>query len=142
MKWVAISVTAVMLAAASPYGWAQSPTKSPQTEGAPATGAAVKAQETVSPAERKAYEKKMTEELKVIDAKIGDLRVKTAQLPAQKKRMALFHMQYLYNQLVVAKTQLGKLINSQGTAWDQARATLEATMQELTGNVAAAELKY
>jgi hypothetical protein len=142
MKWVAISVTAVMLAAASPYGWAQSPMKSPQTEGAQATGAAVKAQETVSPAERKAYEKKMTEELKVIDTKIGDLRVKTAQLPSQKKRMALFHMQYLYNQAVTAKTQLGNLIKSQGKAWDQARVTLEATMQELTSNVAAAELKY
>ena len=113
MKWVAISVTAVMLAAASGYGWAQSPMKSPQTEGAQATGAAVKAkapaQETCTPAERKAYEKKMTEELKAIDTKIGDLRVKTAQLPSQKKRMALFHMQYLYNQLVVAKTQLGNV---------------------------------
>ncbi len=43
MKWVAISVTAVLLAAASGYGWAQSPMKSPQTEGAQATGAAVKA---------------------------------------------------------------------------------------------------
>jgi hypothetical protein len=142
MKWIAISVAAVMLAAASGYGWAQSPMKSPQTEGAQAPGAAVKAQETCTPAERKAYEKKMTEELKAIDTKIGDLRVKTTQLPSQKKRMALFHMQYLYNQLVVAKTQLGKLINSQGTAWDQARATLEATMSELSRNVAAAELKY
>ena len=120
--------------------------KSPQTEGAQAQGGYSQGPDASSgdvySRERKAYEKKMTEELKAIDTKIGDLRVKTAQMSSQKKRMALFHMQYLYNQLVVAKTQLGNLINSQGNAWDHARATLEVTMGELTRNVAAVEVKY
>jgi hypothetical protein len=142
MNFVVILVTAVMLAAASGYGWAQSPTKSPQTEGASATGAAVKAQETCTPAERKAYEKKMTEELKAIDAKIGDLRLKTTKVPPQQKRMMLSQMQYLYKVAAIARNQLNTLVISQGEAWNQAQANLAETMQDLTRSLGVVELKY
>ena len=99
-------------------------------------------QKTLSPEERQAYEKKIAADLEAMDTKIADLRMKTAKVAPQQKRLVLFHMQYLYNEAVAARNQLNTLVKSQGEAWNQAQVKLEATMQDLTRNVEAAENKY
>jgi len=147
MRWLGILVAAALLAMAPGYGGAQSPLKSPQPEGTQVKGSAVEGQapgqqKTFRPEERKDYEKKVAAELKALDTRIADLRVKTAQVAPQQKRMVLFHMQYLYNEVVTARNELGDLVNSQGEAWNQAQAKLAATMQDLTRNLEAAENKY
>ncbi len=147
MKWLGIMVTAALVAATPGYGGAQSPMKSPQTEGTQATGDAVKGQAAgqgtiVTPDERQAYEKKVAADLGVIDTKIGDLRVKTTKVPSQQKRLTMLQMQSLYTQAVAARTQLGNLAKSQGDAWNQAKDKLDRSMQELTRNLEAAENKY
>jgi hypothetical protein len=147
MKWIGILVAAALLAMTPGYGGAQSPLKSPQAEGTQVKGRAVEGQTSVqqkplSPEERKDYEKKVAAELEALDTRVADLRMKTAKVPPQQKRMVLFHMNYLYNEAVTARNQLRNLVNSQGEAWNQAQGKLAATMQDLTRNLEAAENKY
>ena len=56
-----------------------------------------------------------------MDTRIADLRMKTAKVPPQQKRLMLLHMQYLYTEAVAARNQLDTLVNSQGEAWNQAQ---------------------
>ncbi len=146
MKWLGILVAAALLAATPGGSGAQAPMKSAQTGETQAKGAAVKGQipgqGTVTPDERKVYEKKVAADLEQINTRIGDLRVKTLKVPPQQKRMTLSHMQYLYNQAVAARNQLSNLAGLQGEAWNQARVKLDATMGDLNRTLEAAEIKY
>ena len=69
MRWLGILVAAALLAMTPGYGGAQSPLKSPRPEGTQVKGSAGEGQaaaqqKSLSPEERKAYEKKIAADLR------------------------------------------------------------------------------
>lgn len=134
MKWFGIMFMAALLVMAPGYGSAQQPKEnSPVTQpkGPEVQGEPVGTGKTLTPAERKAYEKKTAKELDAFQEQIAELRVKGAAGASQQKRMISQVANNLQMQKLAAANQLTALEKAPESAWDQQKANLDNAMEGL-----------
>jgi hypothetical protein len=148
LKLFGIMLMLTLLVMAPGYGSAATsgkpdPAPATQTKGSEVKGKPAGAVKSYTPDERKEYVKKTAAELEEIDKQIGDLRFKATKAAPQRKRMMIMMMQNVYNQALVARTQLTNLEKAPENAWSGGKDSLEKSMQDLkTGlQAAAAQLK-
>lgn len=134
MKWLGIMFMAALLVMAPVYGSAQQPkdnSSATRPQSPEVTGEPVGAGKSLTTAERKAYEKKMAEELDAFQGKIADLRVKASTGASQQRRMISRVANNLQMQKLAAANQLTALEKASESAWDQQKANLDNAMEGL-----------
>ena len=102
-----------------------------QPQGPEVQGEPVGTGKTLTPAERKAYEKKTAKELDAFQEQIAELRVKGAAGASQQKRMISQVANNLQMQKLAAANQLTALEKAPESAWDQQKANLDNAMEGL-----------
>lgn len=134
MTWLGILFMAALLASAPGYGRAQTPkdtSPATQPQGPAVKGEAAGTAQSSLPEDRKAYEKKMAEELDAIQQKIADFRVKAATGALQNKRVLNRAANNLQMQQIAATNELTALEKASDAAWSAQRAKLEKSMEGL-----------
>lgn len=145
MGWLGIMLMVALLAMAPGYGRANptgqkdpSPATQPQNQEVKAEPAGTAKSST--PEDRKAYEKKMAEELDAFQAKIAELRVNAATGEPQKKRLIMRRAANLQFQILAAGNRLIALQKASETAWSQEKVELDKAMESVRQDWEAAEV--
>jgi hypothetical protein len=134
MKWLGILFMAALLVIAPDYGSAQQTKDTPaatQPQGPAVKGEGAGTATSFTPAERKAYEQKMAEELDAIQQKIGDIRIKGATGAPQNRRVIARAATRLQMQEMAASQELTALKKASESAWGPQKAKLDKAMEEL-----------
>lgn len=134
MKWLGILFMAALLVIAPGYGSAQPPKDTPaatQPQGSAVKGEAAGTAKSYTHAERQAYEKKTAEELKAIQQKIGEMRIKSATGAPQKKRVIARAANRLQLQEIAASQELSALQKATEAAWGTQKAKVDKAMMGL-----------
>ena len=86
---------------------------------------------TYTPAEKQAYQQKMASDLKNLQEKIDDLKLKGNTVVPQKKRMTMRALTTLQNKANAARTKLAALEKAADADWSRLKADLDKAMADL-----------
>ncbi len=86
---------------------------------------------TYTPAEKQAYQQKMASNLKNIQEKIDNLKLKERTVAQQKKRMTMRAMITLQNKANVARNKLAALEKAAAADWSKLKADMDKSMADL-----------
>jgi hypothetical protein len=136
---LALLLNAPVYVQADPPGKNMTSPASPAASQAKQEEPAPKSPTDYTPAERQAYQNKMARDFENLRQRVEDLKLKTLQIPPQKKRMALRALVDLQRRLNYAKQKLTALKSAPGTTWSSFKDRADKSMANLTLAVEALE---